>query len=220
MPEEPKRSVGRPKISEQKQPTYEAILQSASTLFMEYGYQRVSIDDVAGHSGVTKATVYYYYATKADLFTKTMEHTMEMISLQMEKILREETSLYNKLLRIADAHLKATFHIDMEGLMRETRSSLSEKQRKATKKAEEMLHTTLEKAFMDAVTSGEIPEVPLKFAVQTYVTLLRVGNYRDHANLPLFSTTEETAETLVTFYWNGLFARPLNNTTDTHPSEN
>ncbi|SIS40527.1 TetR/AcrR family transcriptional regulator [Salimicrobium flavidum] len=200
-----RKAPGRPRTSEQKQPTYEAILQSAATLFMEFGYQRVSIDDVAHQAGVTKATVYYYYETKADLFTKTMEKMMENISVQMEKMLEEEGTLYEKLLRITDAHLKATFHIDLESILRETKTSLSDNQLKATQEAEEAMNTTLEKAFTRAMETGEVPDVPLKFAVQTYVTLLRVGNYRDQENLPLFPTTEETAQAIVDFYWRGMF---------------
>ncbi|WP_347862093.1 TetR/AcrR family transcriptional regulator [Salimicrobium sp. PL1-032A] len=200
-----KKSPGRPKASEQKQPTSEAILQSAQTLFMEYGYQRVSIDDVARHCGVTKATVYYYYETKAELFTKMMQELMETIGTQMEKILRSDESLYDKLLHITHAHLKATFHIDMEGFMRETKASLSEEQQKAMQKAEETMNTTLEEAFNRSMEQGEIPSVPLKFAVQTYVTLLRLGNYRDQEHMPLFPSGEALAEAIVSFYWKGMF---------------
>lgn len=172
---------------------------------MEYGYQRVSIDDVARHCGVTKATVYYYYETKAELFTKMMEDMMETIRAQMEKVLRADDSLYDKLLRITNAHLKATFHIDMEGFLRETKASLSEEQQKAMQEAEDTMNTTLEEAFTRAMDQGEIPSVPLKFAVQTYVTLLRLGNYRDQDHRPLFPSTEESAEAIVDFYWNGMF---------------
>jgi AcrR family transcriptional regulator len=44
------------------------IIEKAAECFMEKGYQATSVDDVARRLGCTKGKVYYYYATKTDLF--------------------------------------------------------------------------------------------------------------------------------------------------------
>lgn len=43
------------------------ILEAASALFVEQGYRRTSVDQVAQRAGVAKGTVYLYFATKLEL---------------------------------------------------------------------------------------------------------------------------------------------------------
>lgn len=44
-----------------------AIVSCASVLFVERGYERTAIEDVASALGVTKATIYHYYVSKEEL---------------------------------------------------------------------------------------------------------------------------------------------------------
>ncbi len=43
------------------------ILTAATGLFVQYGYRKTSIDEVAAEAGVAKGTVYLYYRNKAEL---------------------------------------------------------------------------------------------------------------------------------------------------------
>ncbi len=43
------------------------ILMAATELFVEQGYRKTSVDEVARRAGVAKGTVYLYYKTKTDL---------------------------------------------------------------------------------------------------------------------------------------------------------
>ncbi|WP_226037596.1 TetR/AcrR family transcriptional regulator [Aquibacillus saliphilus] len=200
-----KRLLGRPPSSEQKQPTSKTILQAASHLFLANGYQEVSVDDIARKCNVTKATVYYYYNSKAELFTETMVQIMYRIREQMQVMLLEEIPLRTRLFNVTKAHLKATVDIDLDGFMRETKSTLSTEQVKQMQEAEENMYNAIEKSFIDAIAIGEISEINPKFATQTYVSLLKVGNYRNADNEAIFPSIEETAEHIINFFWNGLF---------------
>lgn len=46
----------------------ERLLDSAAELLLRWGYQRVTIDDVAKHAGIGKGTVYLHFRTKDALF--------------------------------------------------------------------------------------------------------------------------------------------------------
>jgi AcrR family transcriptional regulator len=46
----------------------ERLLDSAAELLLRWGYQRVTIDDVAKHAGIGKGTVYLHFRTKEALF--------------------------------------------------------------------------------------------------------------------------------------------------------
>lgn len=198
------RSPGRPRHSEQKQPTNQIILQSATQLFLEKGFQEVSVDDVANECNVTKATVYYYYDSKAELFTETMVQMMFRIREHMQVILQGDQPLRARLLQVAEAHLTATVNIDLEGFMREMKNALTADQIKKVQEAEESMYEELEKAFVDAMENGEISEVHSKFTAHAYLSLLKVGNYRNSDQTAIFPSTQETAEHIVDFFWNGL----------------
>lgn len=201
------RPPGRPRADEKKQPTHELILKAASRLFLNNGYKEASIDDVAKACGVTKATVYYYYATKAELFTETMIQMMKRIRRRISSILEEKTPLRDRFFKITVAHLTATLNIDLEGMMRGTKNALTEGQLRQMREAEEQMYQSIEKVLSDAAACGEISDVNPSFAAHAYVSLLKVGNYRDANNTPIFPSIQETAEHIVNFFWNGLFPR-------------
>ena len=46
----------------------EQVINCARKLFTKYGYKRVSMDEIARESGVTKKTIYTYFADKSALF--------------------------------------------------------------------------------------------------------------------------------------------------------
>ena len=49
-------------------PRLERVLDSAAELLVRWGYQRVTIDDVARHAGIGKGTVYLHFRSKDALF--------------------------------------------------------------------------------------------------------------------------------------------------------
>jgi AcrR family transcriptional regulator len=50
------------------EPRVERMLDSAAELLVRWGYQRVTIDDVARHAGIGKGTVYLHFRSKDALF--------------------------------------------------------------------------------------------------------------------------------------------------------
>jgi TetR/AcrR family transcriptional regulator, regulator of autoinduction and epiphytic fitness len=200
-----KRSLGRPRSSDLKQPTKQIILQAATELFLYNGFKEVSVDDVANKCNITKATVYYYFDSKAELFTETMVQMMYRIRGYIQAMLEEEIPLRNRLLNVAKAHLQATVDIDLEGFMRETKSSISTEQLRLMQQAEESMFHAIEKVFIDEIETGKITRVNPKFAAHSFISLLKVGNYRNSNNEAIFRSVEETAEQIIKLFWNGLF---------------
>ena len=66
-------SPGRPKDLEKGQ----AILDCAKRLFIEHGYERVSMDQIAAGAGVSKLTVYNHYGDKDRLFAEAVRSYCE-----------------------------------------------------------------------------------------------------------------------------------------------
>ncbi|MDY0407937.1 TetR/AcrR family transcriptional regulator [Virgibacillus soli] len=200
-----KKSLGRPRANDLKKPTEQTILEAATSLFLNQGYQEVSIDEVASKAHVTKATVYYYYASKADLFTESMVQMMYRIQKQIDTVLNRDEPLQVRLKEITKAHLQATVHIDMNGFMRETRSALTKEQIQSIQQAEENMYSSIEIAIQNAIQKNEIPHhIHPKFVAHTYIALLQVGNYRNANNEPIFSSVDKMVDQILQFFWNGL----------------
>ncbi|ANF81729.1 transcriptional regulator [Acinetobacter sp. NCu2D-2] len=54
-----------------------ALLLSATELFLERGYDNVSLDDIVNHAGGSKASIYKYFGNKAGLFKAICDYRRE-----------------------------------------------------------------------------------------------------------------------------------------------
>jgi AcrR family transcriptional regulator len=199
------RSPGRPKSAENNKPTKDMILYAATFLFLKDGFQKVSVDDIAKEAGMTKATVYYYFETKAELFKEAMVALMDRIREQIMLLLGSDKPLYERLLDVTIAHLQSTATLDLEGFMRESKTSLNKEQVQAMKIAEENMFVSIEQAFKEAMETGKIPKINAKFAAHSYIALAKVGNYKQPDGTSFFSSIEETAANILTVFWRGFF---------------
>lgn len=120
-----KRNLGRPRQQEQTVPTKVRILSTAVSLFVEQGYKNVAMDDVALRCNVTKATVYYYYATKAELFTASFEALMTRIRLRSVEMLSTEEPFEKRLEALVTSFTYATVNVDVDNFIKEAMPSLS-----------------------------------------------------------------------------------------------
>ncbi|EJS68064.1 TetR/AcrR family transcriptional regulator [Bacillus cereus] len=202
--EQKQRPLGRPRQNKNTKSTKEMILEVATRLFLTQNYQIVSMDEVAKECGVTKATVYYYYSTKAELFTATMTQMMIRIRENMSQILSTNKTLKERLLDFSKVYLQATIDIDMKNFMKDAKLSLSEEQLKELKNAEDNMYEVLEKAIDNAIHLGEIPKGNPKFAAHAFVALLSIGNFKNENHNPILANIDDLAKEIVSFYWNGL----------------
>ncbi len=67
-----KRGGGRPR-EEDRERHHEAILDAATAVFLEHGYARASMTDIAARAGASKATIYTRFPSKSTLFAALME---------------------------------------------------------------------------------------------------------------------------------------------------
>ena len=58
----------------------EKIIQAAAKLIIEKGVANTSLSDIANEAGISKGTLYYYYATKGDLIFDISVRHMDHIS--------------------------------------------------------------------------------------------------------------------------------------------
>ncbi|WP_249870476.1 TetR/AcrR family transcriptional regulator [Oceanobacillus saliphilus] len=198
------RPLGRPRKDQDGTSTKDTILQVATGMFLEKGYPSVSMDDVAQKCDVTKATVYYYYKTKTDLFTDAMVQLMIRIKQRTAAILSTNESLETQLFQIAKAQMQATVDINIHSFMKEAKTALSNEQLQLMKEAEDKLYSVLEHAIKKAMDNGEIPPNNPRLGAFMFVSILTAGNKIDIASEETFSSLDDLATQMIKLYWNGL----------------
>lgn len=194
------RTLGRPKKEAHEKPTKEIILQVATDMFLGKSYSLISMDEVAQQCDVTKATVYYYYKTKADLFTDAMVQLMDRITESIVKILSTEKSLKEQLFTLAKVHLQATIDIDINTFMKEAKHSLSNEQEKQMKEAEAKMYRVLEEGLQKAMDKGKIPHRNAQLGAFIFISMLTAG--KGHENT--FQSLDDLVTQIVNFFWDGL----------------
>ncbi|CAK4870498.1 unnamed protein product [Aphanomyces euteiches] len=200
-----KRTPGRPKANNQDASVKELILRTASQLFMEFGYDQISLEQIAKSSGVTKASVYYYYNNKANLFTAAIVQMMTNIRRYTLMILERKESLRQRLILVAEAHLSKKTHINFVSLMKEATPSLSEDQLEAMHNAETAIHLEVAKEFQTSMDKGEITRGNPLLMSHAFSALMMTGN-RDEIS-SMFASPNETAVAIVSIFWDGVTPR-------------
>lgn len=198
-----KKPLGRPVQQQDGIPMSRHILQSASRLFMEKGFDSVSMNQVAERCGVTKATIYYYYPTKTDLFVASIADTLTQVNGRIQAMINGPGSFQNRLIQITESYLKIP-QIHMDGMFEQAKRHLAEEQLRVLIDHENRLYETLQEGFEAAVQSGEIACEDTLLASHIYVSMLRVGERQYDRAKVLFSSEEEAAEKIVAFLWRGL----------------
>lgn len=65
------------------------LLEAALHIFAERGYANTKLEDIAAKVGVTKGTIYHYFATKEDLLVRAIEHYHDQAFQPLEAVLEE-----------------------------------------------------------------------------------------------------------------------------------
>ncbi|HIW32668.1 MAG TPA: TetR/AcrR family transcriptional regulator, partial [Candidatus Paenibacillus intestinavium] len=183
-------------------PTKMSILRTGAFLFMEVGYEKVSLESVAKACGITKASVYYYFNNKSELFTECLVAVMTIAHSATVTILSEPIPLKDKLIKIAIRQM-SNANLDFESMMRDATSELSDEQTINIRKAEKKLHDVIHDAFQKAIDSREIANQhsPIILA-HTFVALLTMKNHLNlkQQNIPV----EKLVEQMIDILWTGI----------------
>ncbi|MFJ7186529.1 TetR/AcrR family transcriptional regulator [Lysinibacillus xylanilyticus] len=195
------RVLGRPRHDENAKPKKDIVLETATKLFIKEGYKNISMDDVAKACNVTKATIYYYYPTKGDLYTSALLAMMDRIRLSILQILEQPIVFKERLEQLIEIHLSATVDIDMKNFMREATINLSTSQLKEVQAAENNMYKTIEQAMQREMEQGTIRKGNATFFAHAFMALMSVGYFKDGEGERLFQSEAMAAKEIVDFFW-------------------
>lgn len=195
-----KRKPGRPKLEHSKD-TMQLILRTAAQQFMTQGYEKVSLEAVASACQLTKASLYYYFQNKSELFTQCVVTVLTFANAQTQLILQGEGNIQHKLKLSAIGRMRNA-EVEFETMMREVEPHLSEEQMQLIRTTEEAIYESIAKALDQAIESGEIRPCNTMLFTHLYTSMLMIRN-RKHF-MDIVGTTEEAANEIVELIFRGL----------------
>ncbi|MEC0124854.1 TetR/AcrR family transcriptional regulator [Paenibacillus pabuli] len=172
------RSPGRPKQAEDDLPVQEIILQTAAKLFMELGYEPVSLQQIAKACNVSKPSIYYHFTSKSELFKIAVTTMFQNVHRVTSRLLREADHLETGLLNVAEARL-ANPHAEIETMLRDAERHLSKEQIEEIRAAENKIYVELADYFEDAMDHNILRRKNPMLLAQTFSTMMVIGHKED-----------------------------------------
>jgi AcrR family transcriptional regulator len=74
-----------------KDQTKDKILSVAAKMFAKYGFQKTTVDEIARTAHKAKGSVYYYFASKEDLFKAVVEHEIGVLKTGLTRVIVDST---------------------------------------------------------------------------------------------------------------------------------
>ncbi|OGN90071.1 MAG: hypothetical protein A2158_03055 [Chloroflexi bacterium RBG_13_46_14] len=83
-----------------KEQKKESIIRAALELFMQYGFKKVSINDIAVKANVSPVTIYNHYGNKDNLVYEVIRHQLGLMMENYKKIIYSEGTFKEKIKEI------------------------------------------------------------------------------------------------------------------------
>lgn len=177
-----------------------ALLFSANTLFLERGYDAVSLDDIVQHAGGSKASIYKYFGGKEGLFTAICDYRREQfikdICVPYDPSLSDFRSYLISTLLNFHKHLNECDNSAFLRLIFEQTQRSPELAQHIHEKGPKQIQLAIAHALEQAHNKGLLKcENPL-FSAQLYFGILRNLEWRILMGLPVVENEQETTEYL------------------------
>jgi len=147
------------------------IVRAAYPLFVERGYDAVSMQEIADAVPIHKATLYHHFQNKDDLFQAVVRTGMSQRHAQVDGFIQEGGSAADQLTKVALLAFRDS-QSEFGRLMTDARLRLSEGQQQQLVERCSDPWTLYEGIFVSAIESGELPRVDPMLAATMFVGLI------------------------------------------------
>ncbi len=142
----------------------EAVLRTAVQLFLEQGYHRVTLNDVADRLNITKPALYNYFRGKDEILFECWALGQERVDEFIAEINRGGGTALAKLRKLVHAYAEVMTTDYGASLVRFDPRDLTEENRKTVRAAKKRIDRTFRKYLADGVADGSIGPCDPKLA--------------------------------------------------------
>lgn len=174
-----------------------ALLISATGLFLEHGYDAVSLDDIVQHAGGSKASIYKYFGNKDGLFTAICDYRREILFKDLCQSCNSEAFdlkafLINTLFNFYN-HIKIPENVAFIRLVIEQSQKNSQLAKYIHEKGPKEIQLTIAEALKKADEDGIITCREPFNSAQFFFGILRNLEWRCIMGIPLDESDQETS---------------------------
>lgn len=98
----------RPDVSEERK---DQILDAASEVFIEKGFQKARMDDIVEKSGLSKGTLYWYFKSKDDIVIGIFERVFSREARDLKVLLSADGSATDRIMQYTDRVTQDVKHV-------------------------------------------------------------------------------------------------------------
>lgn len=182
------------------------VLLNARDLFVERGYDGVSMQQIAAATGITKAAIYYHFRDKDELFGQVIRRELEQAYRVLSRVLEDEAPIRTHLERMAVAAF-GWFQSDFGRLMGDLKHHVSPARQEAIGCYAVTPQDVVLPRVKRAMADGELrADLDPDLVVSLYFGLL--WSQMQQARLADAAPSQELASTIVDVLLCGIAARP------------
>ena len=171
---------------------------SATELFLDKGYEAVSLDDIVNHAGGSKASIYKYFGNKDGLFTAICDYRREMFFKDIcVPFHPSQTSLRNYLIQTLIrfyTHIIQPEHIAFLRLVIEQTQCNATLSKYLYEKCAQDVQNTIAQALLISHQAEEILCTSPDHSSLMYFGILRDIEWRMIMGMPLPPSEEEVID--------------------------
>lgn len=145
------------------------ILNAASMLFSEFGYEGTSTRQIAKESGANMAMINYYFGSKEGVFLQIMEEKISGFKSQLDQINEEKISAKEKLLKVVDRYATRILSNISFHKMMHREFSLTQRPEVFNQIKEAMAanRVVIEKIIENGIADGTFRDVDVRLSILT-----------------------------------------------------
>lgn len=159
-------SYRKPQLTEKTEKERNIIL-AAAKIFKKYGYQKTTLREIGKAVGMNKASLYYYFKNKEDLFLEVLLHQFSQYLQEMEDM-PQDLQITKKIHWYLDKHV--TFFLSNKNYQKSISMDLmmlSDETKKKIVETREKQFQILQKVIDDAMEQGEMKKIDTSTLVIT-----------------------------------------------------
>lgn len=134
----------------------ERLIDAATRLFADKGYERVAVQEIVEHAGVTKGAMYHYFGSKDDLLHEIYARVLREQTRQLESVASSAAPLRERLAAAAsDVVVSSIDNLDDNTIFLQSMHQLSPDKQKAVRAERRKYHERFRGLIEEGQASGE-----------------------------------------------------------------
>lgn len=149
------------------------IIRKAEGLFTKYSYAGVSMSDIAGLVKTTKAALYYYFASKEELYSEVLKKAFDELHNSLQAAIDSKKSAEQRLQGAVVTYVN--FCLERKSLAMLMMQSLSMRDRRALaflKKIKEKINENIEPLVRQVLKERNLPAKDVKLKIYFLFSVL------------------------------------------------